>query len=129
MQAVAKKHNTNELGGSDSTAGRADSKESADSKRLPILKIRFAFKAIAFIASVISLSWFFEGWRKINEAATVMHIGILIGGTLLTLALICLQAYWIYIEEKTKGTLKKRIGVFDKIETYLESLASQKGER
>lgn len=128
MQAVAKKRNTNELGRSGT--GSTDSKESpADSKRPPILKIRFAFKAIAFIASVISLSWFFEGWRKVNEAATAMHFGILIGGTLLTLALIGMQAYWIYIEEKTRGTLKKRIGVFDKIESYLESLASKKGER
>ena len=124
MQAVAKKRNTNELG--DLGAGSGSKESSAASKRL---KVRFAFKVVAFIASVISLSWFFEGWRKVNESATVMHFGILIGGTLTTLALIGLQAYWIYIEEKTRGTLKKRIGVFDKIESYLESLASKKGER
>ncbi len=124
MQAVARKNKTNhpsDLG----TTG--ESKDIAgDTKRL---KVRFAFKAAAFIASVISLSWFFEGWRKINEEATIMHFSILIGGTLLTLALIGLQAYWIYIEEKTKGTLKKHITLFDKIESYLDNLGSNKGEQ
>lgn len=112
---------TSDLGATGESKDIAD-----DTKRL---KVRFAFKAAAFIASVISLSWFFEGWRKINEEATIIHFGILIGGTLLTLALIGLQAYWIYIEEKTKGTLKKRIGVFDKIESHLDGLGSNKGEQ
>lgn len=123
MQAVARKDKTH---ASDLGATSESRDIAGDTKRL---KVRFAFKTAAFIASVISLSWFFEGWRKINEEATVMHFGILIGGTLLTLALIGLQAYWIYIEEKTKGTLKKRINLFDKIESYLDSLGSNKGEQ
>lgn len=119
MEAVARKNKTNDL----RVSGEPDKGIAGDTKRL---KVRFAIKAAAFIASVISLSWFFEGWRKINESATLMHFGILIGGTLVTLALIGLQAYWIYIEEKSKGTLKKKIGLFDKIESYLDS---KKGEQ
>lgn len=122
MEAVARKNKTNDL----RVSGAPDKGTAGDTKRL---KVRFAFKAAAFIASVITLSWFFEGWRKVNEALTIAHVGILVGGTLLTLALIGLQAYWIYIEEKSKGTLKKKIGLFDKIESYLESLGSKKGEQ
>jgi len=79
------------------------------------LKVSFRAKAVAFVVTVIALSWFFEGWRQVSSGITLTHCAVLIAGTGLTLALLAVQAYWIYIEEKSKGTLKRRIGIFERI--------------
>lgn len=78
-------------------------------------KIRFGVKLVAFIAATISLSWFFEGWREINESPTLPHIAVIVGGTGLTLLILTVMAYWTYHEEKSKGTLKKKVQFFDRI--------------
>ena len=79
------------------------------------MKINWTIKLAAFVASVTSLSWFFAGWRGINEEPGLASWGSLIGGTLLTLLLLGVQGYWIYFDEKSKGTLRKRIGLFERI--------------
>ncbi len=78
-------------------------------------KVKFSYKLANFVAAVIALSWFFEGYRKISESPTVSHIMILVAGTLLTILFLGVHSYWIYIEEKSKGTLMKRIALFEKI--------------
>src|SRR5580658_1325096 len=75
----------------------------------------FQMKAIAFVLAVIALSWFFEGWREVQKGPTLLHCAVLFAGTTATLLMLGVQGYWIYIEEKLKGTLKKRIGLFERI--------------
>jgi hypothetical protein len=86
-------------------------------------KNTWAPKLAAFAASVVSLSWFFAGWRAINESTALSGWLLLAGGTLLTLFLIGLQGYWIYFEEKQKGTLKRRVELFEKIHVRLNKNA------
>lgn len=83
------------------------------------VRIKWSYKIAAFLASVVSLSWFFAGWRQIHESATLLSWMIFLGAIMLTSLLICLQAYWIYFEEKAKGTLRKRIELFEKINTTI----------
>ena len=80
-----------------------------------VLKIRFLPKAIVFVGAVLTLSWFFEGWRRINTEPGIMGYVILVGGTVGTAFLLTLSAYRIYIEEKSRGALKRKIKLFDKI--------------
>ena len=80
-----------------------------------VLKVKFALKATAFCASVMTLSWFFEGWRKIHEGLGFWSVSILLAGIFCTIALIIVQAFWIYVEEKQKGSLLRRIALFDKL--------------
>ena len=86
-----------------------------DTKPGAVLKIKFVFKAAAFWASVLTLSWFFEGWRKIHEGIGFYSVSILVLGIVCTAALVALQAFWIYIEEKQKGSLLRRIQLFEKL--------------
>ncbi len=94
-------------------------------KQTEVFKVKFATKALAFSASVISLSWFFEGWRKIHEGLNSNSIGILSAGILCTLALLTLQAFWIYADEKQKGSLVKRVPLFDRL---LDSLLARRAK-
>ena len=79
------------------------------------LKVKFVYKLINFICATISLSWFFEGWRQVNESLTFPHVALITAGTLLTMLFIGIHSYWVYVEEKQKGTLKKRFELFEKI--------------
>jgi len=94
----------------------------------------WGIKLAVFAASVVSLSWFFAGWRQIHEASTLASWSLLVGGTLATLLLLGVQGYWIYFEEKDKGTLRKRVEIFERIGTLLEGRSKhcaagpQKGE-
>ncbi|MBX9667522.1 MAG: hypothetical protein K2X93_07885 [Candidatus Obscuribacterales bacterium] len=78
-------------------------------------KVKFVYKLINFSLAVIALSWFFEGWRKINECPSFAHFGILLAGTIFTLVFLGVHGYWVYVEEKLKGTLKKRVELFERI--------------
>ena len=97
----------------------------------PVFKISFRNKALAFIGTTVALSWFFEGWREINSNLTPAHVFVIVAGTALTLALLAVQGYWIYIEEKLRGTLKKRIGFYENIYARSElskRISGQSGE-
>lgn len=85
------------------------------------VKIRFRVKALAFIMTVITLSWFFEGWRQVQQSPTILHLCVLLAGSLTTVMLVTLQAYWIYIEEKLNGRLRRRIGFFEKVYACADS--------
>jgi hypothetical protein len=97
------------------------------------MKTHWSLRWSFFIASVISLSWFFTGWRGINEHGALADWALLIGATLLTLTLLAIQGYWIYVEELKKGSLKRRIAIYDCIHEKLASrsipcAAEKKGE-
>jgi len=99
-------------------SGRLDSLATDSST----LKVKFAFKALAFCASVVTLSWFFEGWRRIHTAvdlgSTVLATSILVAGVVVTSLLIVVQAFWIYIEEKQKGSCVRRLELFEKLYSF-----------
>ncbi len=92
------------------------------------LKLKSPVKFLAFIASVITLSWFFEGCRRFSQIPSLEHLFILLLGIFATAFLVWLQALWIYIEEKSKGTLQKRIVHFDRLQQYFERAAASKKE-
>ena len=80
-----------------------------------VLKVKFVMRAAAFCASVVTLSWFFEGWRRIHQDLGFWSVATLIAGILCTTGLIVVQAFWIYVDEKQKGSLLRRIPLFDKL--------------
>jgi hypothetical protein len=83
------------------------------------MKINASLKIVAFIASVISLSWSFAGYRAVQQAPTVSSCCMLLFAVLSTVLLLGLQGYWIYIEEMKKSTLKRKIALFDRIHSWI----------
>ncbi len=79
-------------------------------------KVKLPIRLAVIVLSVLALSWFFEGWRQINKGFTLSHILVFVSGTLITAVLLWLQGFWIYLEEKYKGTLRKKIEHFEKLE-------------
>ena len=59
---------------------KAESTEVKSPVDAPVFKVKFAMKAIAFSCAVVSLSWFFEGWREIHRAVNFATVGILVVG-------------------------------------------------
>jgi hypothetical protein len=92
---------------------------------VPHTKVKFIYKLINFSFAAYALSWFFEGWREIGKDFSVANAAILAGGTVFTLLFLGVHAYWVYFEEKAKGTLKKRIGLFEKINLALSKRKSE----
>lgn len=90
------------------------------------MNVHKTIKWSVFVASVITLSWFFAGWRQVNESGQLSDWGVLVGGTLSTALLLFIQGYWIYFEEKEKGKLTKRVAIYEKIKAYLDSKADAK---
>lgn len=79
------------------------------------LKIKFVYKLFAFAFSVVALSWFFEGTRQIQAGLSLSAIVYILVGSLLTVALIGVQAFFIYAEEKSKDSRTRKIPLFDPI--------------
>ncbi|MBY0360104.1 MAG: hypothetical protein K2W82_19030 [Candidatus Obscuribacterales bacterium] len=79
------------------------------------MKIHRAIKWGAFLASTVSLSWFFAGWRQVNAEGRIEDWGLLAAGTLTTILLVMVQGFWIYCDEKAKGRLTKRIALYEKM--------------
>jgi hypothetical protein len=94
-----------------------------DSAIQKVKKVHWAFRLTAFVASVVTLSWFFAGWRQIQETGLFADWLLLVSGTVFTVLLLGVQAYWIYFEEKDKGTLKKRIELFEKMHLRMSQTA------
>lgn len=91
------------------------------------MSIHWSIKWSAFIASTVSLSWFFAGWRQVNASGQLGDWGLLFAGIAVTLLLVMVQGYWIYAEEKGKGRLTKRFGMYEKI--YELSQSRKMGEQ
>ncbi len=92
----------------------------------PLYKVRFPIKAGVFVMGVITLSLFFEGWRKIHESLSVTHIGLLLFGALSTIAVVLVMSFWIYAEEKQKGTLVRRNRWFEQVYQIVMKRAAAK---
>lgn len=98
------------------------------------VKVKFVYKFVNFCLAAYSLSWFFEGWREINKELSPNNAAILSAGTLATLFFLAVHFYWIYFEEKSKGTLKKRVELFEKIHLATQTkrqakvVVTEKGE-
>jgi hypothetical protein len=82
-------------------------------------KVKLPIRLFAFTLTVITLSWFFEGWREIQREPGLVSGSYLFFGTMLTMLLLAVQGYWIYVEEKSTGKLVRRVKLFDKIEAKL----------
>ncbi len=106
---------------------RREGKESNDMtaqvmpQQMTNFKVKLPIKFAVIALSVVALSWFFEGCRQIKEGITLTHIATLIGGILFTAVLLWIQAFWIYLEEKYKGTLRRTNAHFEKVEAYWNS--------
>ena len=100
-------------------------------------KVKLAYKLANFTCAVVSLSWFFEGWRQVGHGPGVNLGGVawLVAGTVGTLVFLFIHGMWVYMEEKSKGTLKRSLPVFDRFYAALtakrqdgEVVACGKGE-
>lgn len=87
------------------------------------LKVKLQYRLAAFSGAVLGLSWFFEGSRQLAEGISFSSVGYLLLGTVATVIFIGILAYWIYVEEKSKGTLKVRFGLFERL--YAKHTAKQ----
>lgn len=97
------------------TENKIESTTVGSEAAVPVFKVKFAIKAIAFCCAVVSLSWFFEGWREIHKVVNFANVAILVIGTVGTLMLLTLMTFWTYCEEKQKGTLVRRLALFEKL--------------
>mgnify|MGYP000449815635 CR=1 FL=1 len=93
-------------------SGASASSSSSGNKRL---KIKFVYKFLAFVFSVVALSWFFEGTRQLQAGLSVSAIVYVLAGSLFTVALIGVQAFFIYAEEKSKDNRTRKIRLFDAV--------------
>jgi len=84
-------------------------------------RVKPSIKIAVVLLSILALSLFFEGWRQVKSSMTAWHFAIMVSGTVTTIFLLWVQAFWIYMEEKSKGTLKKKIVHFDRLQRYLEN--------
>ncbi len=92
--------------------GASGASSSSSSRRL---KIKFVYKFFAFVFSVVALSWFFEGTRQMQAGLSVSAIVYVLAGSLFTVALIGVQAFFIYAEEKSKDNRTRKIRLFDAV--------------
>jgi hypothetical protein len=107
------------------TGGASNSAVSCGGSGSKEIKVKFKYRLLVFSGAVIALSWFFEGTRQIAESLSFASVGILVAGTVSTALFLGVYAYWIYLEEKSKGTLNKSIPLFDKIYESRQSKLSQ----
>jgi hypothetical protein len=90
------------------------------------MRIHWSIRLTAFIASVYTLSVFFAGWREIFEHGNVAYGAVVLSsGVVLTGLLLALQGYWIYFEEKNKGTLRRHIGLYESLHALIEARFAQ----
>lgn len=82
-------------------------------------RVNGAIRWGAFIAATYTLSLFFAGWREVNTTGHWTAWLLLAAGILLTGSLLMLQAYWIYFEEKNKGSLRKKSKFFEGIHKFV----------
>lgn len=102
---------------------------SSSSSGKPTFKVKLALKLVAFVFSVITLSWFFEGTRQIQNGLSLSAVAYVIAGSVLTVALIGVQAFFIYAEEKSKNDGTRKIPLFDKIYYKLATVNKSAGEK
>jgi len=108
------------------SAGGTEHGGTAEHASVPHQKVKFIYKLINFSCAAYALSLFFEGWREIGKDLSVANAVTLVAGTVFTLLFLGVHAYWVYFEEKAKGTLKKRIQLFEKINLALRPKSGNK---
>ena len=84
-------------------------------------RIHWSIRYLVFALSTFTLSLFFAGWREINTTMHASGFVLLSAGVLLTGVLLMLQGYWIYFEEKNKGSLRKTSKFFEAIHKHVEA--------
>jgi hypothetical protein len=75
----------------------------------------------AFALATYTLSLFFAGWREINTTGHWSGFLLLAAGVVFTGTILMLQCYWIYFEEKNKGTLHRKSKIFDALHEFIDS--------
>ena len=86
-------------------------------------------KIIAFILSVLSLSCFFTGIRQVVQTGSWSDWCLLCGGAGGTIFLLLLQGYWIYMEEKARGSLARPLPLFEEIDKFIrQNKGSNRGK-
>ena len=70
-------------------------------------------RALIFIISIFSLSYFFEAGRVIVNEQTFSHLWMAILSGMIFLLSLFVMGYWIYAEEKEKNNLRIRFGLYE----------------
>ena len=70
-------------------------------------------RLIVFFAATIALAKFFEAGRMIAESQTFLHVPLSVLSFLAFVFLMLLLGYWIYADEKEKGNLRVKFGLYE----------------
>jgi hypothetical protein len=85
------------------------------------MSIHWSVRYSTFAASVFTLSLFFAGWREVMQTGQPGAFALLAAGTLSTVLLLVVQAYWAYFDEKSKGKLVRPSKSFEKLHAYIDA--------
>jgi len=84
-------------------------------------RVNGAIRWGAFGLATYTLSLFLAGWREINTTGHWTGFALLAAGVIFTGLLLALQAYWIYFEEKNKGSLRRSSKFFESVHAFVET--------
>ena len=74
-------------------------------------------RVLVFFLSVFALSKFFEAGRMIAQEQTFSHVGIALFSGLIFITSLLIMGYWVYAEEKEKGNLRVKFGLYEWFDT------------
>ncbi len=77
-------------------------------------KVKWTIKLAVFAMATVALSWVFEGFRQVNAAPTATGLALLFGGSTLTILFVGVYGFFMYAEERAKGSRLRNIPLFDR---------------
>lgn len=83
-------------------------------------------RIFVFCASVFALAKFFEAGRLIANEQTFSHVWLSISSLVFLAALFLIMGYWIYTDEKEKGNLRVKFGLYEWMYGYLKKKQGEK---
>lgn len=83
-------------------------------------KVKWTIKLAVFALATVALSWVFEGFRQVNTALNASGVpdasglALLFGGSTLTILFVGVYGFFMYAEERAKGSRLRNIPLFDR---------------
>lgn len=70
-------------------------------------------RLLIFLFATLALAKFFEAGRLISESQTFMHVPLSFISLFMFFILLFMLGYWIYADEKEKGNLRVKFGLYE----------------
>ena len=77
-------------------------------------KVKWTIKLAVFAMATVALSWVFEGFRQVNAGPNATGLALLFGGSTLTILFVGVYGFFMYAEERAKGSRLRNIPLFDR---------------